>query len=52
MTQQRETDSFTICQGRHGPRFEAWRDTTAGGLYAIITGDPGELWRELDRAVR
>jgi hypothetical protein len=44
--------SFTICRGRRGPSFEAWRDTTRGGLYAIITDDPGELWRELDRAPR
>ena len=44
--------SFTICRGRRGPSFEAWRDTTRSGLYAIITDDPGELWRELDMAPR
>jgi hypothetical protein len=44
--------SFMICMGWDGPRIEAWRDTTLGGLYAIITDDPGELWRELNLAVR
>ena len=44
--------SFAICSGWHGPRFEAWRDTTRSGLYAIITDDPDELWRELDMALR
>ena len=44
--------SFMICMGWDGPRIEAWRDTTLSGLYAIITDDPGELWRELDMAVR
>jgi len=44
--------SFTICRGRRGPSFEAWRDTPQSGLYAIITDDPGELWRELDMAPR
>jgi hypothetical protein len=44
--------SFTIWKGWDGPRFEAWRDTTLSGLYAIITDDPRELWRELDMAVR
>jgi hypothetical protein len=44
--------SFTICRGRRGLSFEAWRDTTRSGLYAIITDDPGELWRELDMAPR
>jgi hypothetical protein len=46
------TFSFAICRGRRGPSFEAWRDTTRSGLYAIITDDPGELWRELDMAPR
>ncbi len=46
------TFSFTICEGWGGPRFEAWRDVTRSGLYAIITDDPRELWRELDMAVR
>jgi hypothetical protein len=44
--------SFAICSGWHGPRFEAWRDTTPSGLYAIITDDPDELWRELEMAPR
>ena len=44
--------SFTICNGWGGPRIEAWRDTSLSGLYAIITDDPRELWRELDMAVR
>ena len=44
--------SFMICKGWDGPRIEAWRDTTLSGLYAIITDDPRELWRELDMAVR
>jgi hypothetical protein len=41
-----------ICTGWDGPRFEAWRDTTPSGLYAIITDDPDELLRELNMAVR
>jgi hypothetical protein len=44
--------SFMICMGWDGPRIEAWRDTTLSGLYAIITDDPGELWRELNMAAR
>jgi hypothetical protein len=44
--------SFTICKGWDGPRIEAWRDTPLSGLYAIITDDPRELWRELNMAVR
>jgi hypothetical protein len=44
--------SFTICSGWGGPRIEAWRDTSLSGLYAIITDNPRELWRELDMAVR
>jgi hypothetical protein len=44
--------SFAICRGWGGPRFEAWRDTTRGGLYAIITDDPRELWLELNMAPR
>jgi hypothetical protein len=44
--------SFSICKGWDGPRFEAWRDTALSGLYAIITDDPCELWRELNMAVR
>ena len=41
--------SFTIRPGWRGPMFEAWRDTVADGLYAVITRDAGELWSELDR---
>ena len=44
--------SFAIRSGWHGPRFEAWRDTTRSGLYAIITDDLHELWRELEMAGR
>ncbi|MGH3273672.1 MAG: hypothetical protein ACRDNZ_05020 [Streptosporangiaceae bacterium] len=44
--------SFMICMGWDGPRIEAWRDITLGGLYAIITDDPGELWRELNMTAR
>jgi len=44
--------SFMIRKGWDGPRFEAWRDTTLSGLYAIVTDDPYELWRELNTAVR
>ena len=44
--------SFAICQGWDGPRFEARRDAALSGLYAIITNDPRELWRELKMAVR
>lgn len=44
--------SFAICSGWHGPRLEAWRDTTRSGLYAIITDDPDELWRELEMTPR
>ncbi len=39
--------SFDICPGWRGLMFEAWRDPAAGGVYAVITGDAGELWREL-----
>ena len=39
--------SFEICPGWRGLVFEAWRDPGAGGVYAVITGDAGELWREL-----
>lgn len=40
--------SFAISPGWRGPVFEAWRDPAAGGLYAAITDDPRELWRELE----
>ena len=39
--------SFDIARGWRGPVFEAWRDPDAGGLYALITEDASELWREL-----
>jgi hypothetical protein len=40
--------SFDIARGWRGPVFEAWRDPAAGGLYAVITEDARELWRELE----
>jgi hypothetical protein len=40
--------SFSISRGWRGPVFEAWRDPAAGGLYAVITEDARELWRELE----
>ena len=40
--------SFGICPGWRGPMFEAWRETGGGGLYAVITADARELWRELE----
>ena len=42
--------SFGICRGWRGLMFEAWRDPGADGLYAVITPDPGELWRELGQS--
>ena len=33
-----------------GSRLEACREQAASGLYAVITADPAELRRELDRA--
>lgn len=39
--------SFGICRGWRGLMFEAWRDLSAGGLYAMITRDAMELWHEL-----
>jgi hypothetical protein len=39
--------SFGICPGWRGPMFEAWRETDTSGLYAVITQDARELWREL-----
>jgi hypothetical protein len=44
--------SFAIWKGWDGPRFEAWRDATPDGMYAIITDDPRELWRELEMVPR
>jgi hypothetical protein len=40
--------SFAICRGWRGLAFEAWCDTGTCGLYAMITQDAGELWRELE----
>ena len=40
--------SFTIRPGWRGLLFEAWRDSGASGLYAVITQDAGELRRELE----
>jgi hypothetical protein len=40
--------SFTMRPGWRGLMFEAWRDSGTGGLYAVITRDAGELWRELE----
>ena len=40
--------SFGICPGWRGPAFEAWRETGTGDLYALITQDARELWRELE----
>jgi len=40
--------SFEICPGWRGPMFEAWRETGTGDLYAVITSDARELWRELE----
>jgi hypothetical protein len=44
--------SFAVSRGWRGLRFEAWRDTAADGLYAVITDDPSELWHELEMAQR
>jgi len=40
--------SFNICPGWRGLTFEAWRDDGTAGLYAVITRDASELWRELE----
>jgi hypothetical protein len=40
--------SFSICWGLRGATFEAWRDPETPGLYALITQDTRELWRELE----
>jgi hypothetical protein len=40
--------SFGICPGWRGPMFEAWRETGTGDMYAVITSDARELWRELE----
>jgi hypothetical protein len=40
--------SFGICPGWRGPVFEVWRETGTGDLYAVITNDARELWRELE----
>jgi len=43
---------FAIRPGYGGPRLEAHRPHSTGGLYALITADPAELRRELDDATR
>jgi hypothetical protein len=40
--------SISIRPGWRGLTFEAWRDSAATGLYALISQDAGELWRVLD----
>lgn len=40
--------SFAVRPGWRGLTFEAWRDCGAGGLYAVVTRDAGELRRELE----
>jgi hypothetical protein len=40
--------AFGICPGWRGPMFEVWRETGTSGLYAVITSDARELWRELE----
>jgi len=42
--------SFSVCPGWRGLAFEAWRDPGAGGMYAVITRDARELWRELEKS--
>jgi len=41
--------SFSIRPGWRGLAFEAWREAATGGLYAVITNDARELWRELEQ---
>jgi hypothetical protein len=41
--------SFSIRPGWRGQTFEAWREPTAAGLYAVITNDASELWHELEQ---
>ena len=42
--------SFRIWPGWRGLTFEAWRDPGIGGVYAVITRDAVELWRELEES--
>ena len=42
--------SFRIWPGWRGLTFEAWRDPGTGGVYAVITKDAVELWRELEES--
>ncbi len=42
--------SFNICPGWRGLTLEAWRDPAAGGVYAVITRNAAELWRELEKS--
>lgn len=39
--------SIGIHPGWRGLTFEAWRNPPGDGLYAVITPDADELWREL-----
>lgn len=41
--------SFSIRPGWRGLAFEAWCDPVTAGLYAVITNDARELWRELEQ---
>lgn len=41
---------FAITRRDGGPRLEAYRPASAGGLYAVITDDVTELRQELDHA--
>jgi hypothetical protein len=40
--------SFSIRPSWRGLTFEAWRENSVSGLYAVITQDAAELWRELE----
>ena len=42
--------SFSICPGWRGLTFEAWREAGADGVYAVITRNAAELWRELEKS--
>jgi hypothetical protein len=44
--------SFSIRPSWRGLTFEAWRENSVSGLYAVITQDTAELWRELDTVPR
>lgn len=40
---------FAVTRGSGGPRLEGYRPGCPAGLYAVITVDPAELRRELDK---